>query len=60
MARFAPRFPAFDEWQKLSESDQDALIARMERARRRNDSLSAVLFAILLVAAMSGALYLAS
>lgn len=59
MPRFGPTFPAFNEWEKMSESEQDALIARMERARRRSDSLSGVFIAILLVAAVSGALYLA-
>jgi hypothetical protein len=33
MPRLTPPFPAFDMWQKMSESEQDALIARMERAR---------------------------
>jgi len=30
-----PQFPAIDDWQKMSERDQDALISRMEAARRR-------------------------
>jgi hypothetical protein len=30
-----PRFPAFDVWQTMSESEQDALLAKMETARRR-------------------------
>jgi hypothetical protein len=60
MTRFDPPFPAFDVWEKMSESEQDALIAGMERARRRSEALFGVLIAVLLVAAISGALYLAS
>ena len=29
------RFPAFDDWAKMTEPEQDALLARMEAARRR-------------------------
>jgi hypothetical protein len=32
----APPFPALDDWQRMSEPEQDALLARMEAARRRN------------------------
>lgn len=60
MTRFDPPFPAFDVWEKMSESEQDALIARMESARRRSEGLIGVLIAVLLVAATSGVLYLAS
>jgi hypothetical protein len=60
MTRFDPPFPAFDAWERMSESEQDALIARMERARRRSEGLFGVLIAVLVVAAASGALYLAS
>ena len=31
----APRFPALHIWQNMSESEQDALIAKIEAARRR-------------------------
>jgi hypothetical protein len=31
----APRFPAFETWKGMSETEQDALLARMEKARRR-------------------------
>ena len=34
-----PPFPAFDAWEKMSESEQDALIARMEAVRRRNSRI---------------------
>ena len=35
MPRAAPSFPAFDEWQKMSEREQDALLDSLEGARRR-------------------------
>lgn len=60
MARFGRPFPAFNVWQQMSESEQDALIATMERARRRSESIFGILIALLLITAMSGALYLIS
>ena len=30
-----PSFPALDEWTRMSEQQQDALLARMERVRHR-------------------------
>lgn len=36
MPRSAPSFPVFDEWQKMSESEQDALLDRLEAAKRRS------------------------
>jgi hypothetical protein len=30
-----PRFPAFEDWAKMTEPEQDALLARMEAGRRR-------------------------
>jgi hypothetical protein len=35
MPRAAPSFPAFDEWRKMSESEQDALLDALEGAQRR-------------------------
>ena len=35
MTQPAPSFPAFDEWEKMSESEQDALLDRLETAERR-------------------------
>ena len=35
MPRTAPSFPAFDEWQKMSESEQDALLDALESGQRR-------------------------
>ena len=34
MPRAAPSFPAFDEWQKMSEGEQDALLDALEAAAR--------------------------
>lgn len=34
MTQPAPSFPAFDEWEKMSESEQDALLDRLETKRR--------------------------
>jgi hypothetical protein len=30
-----PSFPAFDEWARMSEQEQDAFLTRMENMRRR-------------------------
>jgi hypothetical protein len=35
MLRDKPRFPAFDEWTRMGEQEQDALLARIEVTRRR-------------------------
>lgn len=35
MPRAAPSFPAFDEWQKMSEREQDALLDALEAVQRR-------------------------
>lgn len=34
MTQPAPSFPAFDEWEKMSESEQDALLDRLETKQR--------------------------
>lgn len=34
MTQPAPSFPAFDEWQSMSESEQDALLDKFETKRR--------------------------
>jgi len=31
----SPSFPAFDEWQKMSEREQDALLDGLEAVKRR-------------------------
>lgn len=35
MSRSSPQFPAFDTWQDMSESEQDALIGRLEAQKHR-------------------------
>jgi hypothetical protein len=34
-SRSAPSFPAFEDWKRMSEREQDALLDRLEAARRR-------------------------
>lgn len=60
MAQPDRRFPTFDVWQALSESEQDALIAKIEHSRRRSDAFTSVLIAALVMALIGGVLYLAS
>jgi hypothetical protein len=61
MPRPPPSFPAFDEWQRMSELEQDALLDRLEAARRRGSPLKRLwIWALCAVAcAMAGALLLA-
>lgn len=57
MPRAAPSFPAFDEWQKMSEMEQDALLEALEAAQRRGPLMTRVLVALGLAgvtAAVSG------
>ena len=49
-----PQFPAIDDWQKLSETEQDALLARMESARRRGALLYGLLIALACTATGAG------
>jgi hypothetical protein len=51
----APSFPVLDEWQRMSESEQDALIGRMETARRRIVRNRWVIFALAFVGVAVGA-----
>jgi hypothetical protein len=30
----APKFPAFETWKRMSENEQDAFLARLEKTRR--------------------------
>jgi hypothetical protein len=46
MPRAAPSFPAFDEWQKMSEGEQDALLEAVEAAQRRGPLLMRLLIAL--------------
>ncbi len=41
MPRAAPLFPAFDEWQKMSENEQDALLDALEVGQQRRNRLAA-------------------
>jgi hypothetical protein len=45
-----PAFPAFDQWARMSEREQDALLMRIENARRRKRTLYWALAAVALVA----------
>ena len=56
-----PAFPPFEQWQSMSETEQDALIARMETARRRQRGLRRFLVGLACTTAAAGicaALYL--
>ncbi len=54
------KFPEFDVWRAMSEGEQDALIAKMERTRRRSDPFMSLVVAALVTAAMVVLLYLLS
>ena len=59
MPRAAPSFPAFDEWQKMSEGEQDALLDALEAVQRRGSLYTRLLVALAcagLAAAVGGAL----
>jgi hypothetical protein len=47
----APSFPAFDDWKRMSEREQDALLDRLE-ARKRRLSLTVRLLMVLGAAAV--------
>jgi hypothetical protein len=55
MSQPTPSFPAFDEWQKMSESEQDALLDRLETASQRGSTIRHVLVGVLCVAACAAA-----
>ena len=46
MTPAAPQFPALDVWEGMSEPEQDALIDRIERARRRKQLWSRIQAAV--------------
>jgi hypothetical protein len=46
MRSSSPAFPPFDQWQAMSEAEQDALIARLETARRWQKRLRRVLLGV--------------
>jgi hypothetical protein len=52
----SPQFPALSEWQKMSESEQDTLINKMEAVRRRNSRIFIAFFFATFGAAIAAAL----
>jgi len=58
----APKFPAFETWRSMSENEQDALLAKMERTRRRRSMLFLSCLAVastIVAAGIGSALYAA-
>jgi hypothetical protein len=47
----APRFPAFEAWKDMSEDEQDALLAKIEKTRRRRSLLFRAAIGAAIVAA---------
>ena len=58
MTQPAPSFPAFDEWQSMSESEQDALLDRLE-TKQRGSIMRWVLIGIIALAAALAGIWLA-
>jgi hypothetical protein len=60
MRTSTPAFPPIEQWRAMSDAEQDALIGRMERSRRRRRSLLRFLTGLGAAAmtAISSALYL--
>ena len=56
MTQPAPSFPAFDEWQKMSESEQDALLDRLETKQRGSIMRWVLIGIIAFAAALAGTL----
>jgi hypothetical protein len=57
-----PSFPPFQQWERMSESEQDALIDRIEAARRRRARAMRICIGLactMLSAGVMAALYLA-
>ena len=50
MPRAIPTFPAFDEWQHMSETEQDALLDSFEAVQRRKSMIKRVLAGLACVA----------
>ena len=59
MSQPAPSFPAFDEWQEMSEQEQDALLDRLETANQRGSIMRWVLIGIIAFAAALVGIWLA-
>ena len=49
----APRFPAFEAWKTMSEDEQDALLAKIEKTRRQRALLFRASIGAAFVAAIS-------
>jgi hypothetical protein len=61
MLSSSPAFPPIEQWQAMSEAEQDALIGRIETTRRRKRGLLRLFLGItctLAVATICTALYL--
>ena len=56
MTQPAPSFPAFDEWQSMSESEQDALLDRLETKQRGSIKRWVPIAIIAIAAALAGTL----
>ena len=59
MPRSTPSFPAFDNWQQMSETEQDALLDRLETSKRRRARITRLLVGVAaaaLAAFIAGAL----
>jgi hypothetical protein len=54
MLSSTPAFPPFERWQAMSEAEQDALIGRMETARRRRRNLVRLAVGLACAAAAAG------
>jgi hypothetical protein len=54
MTQPAPSFPAFDEWEKMSESEQDALLDRLETKQRGSIMRWVLIGTIAFAAALAG------
>ena len=46
MSRPAPSFPAFEDWKRMSEREQDALLDRLETQKRRSNLMARLLIAV--------------
>jgi hypothetical protein len=55
MQRSAPSFPAFEDWKRMSEREQDALLDRLEAARRRGARTTRLLIVLGCAAVALGA-----
>ena len=59
MRGLVPRFPAFEEWAKMPETEQNALLDRMEAAKRHNSWLVTSLACAAMATIVAAATYFA-